>query len=95
MSIGKVYAFLMNCVREAIHEFVEIKVLHIGGNMNPLDIFTKEFKADEVFHQLHDLLLSPHLGWGVLGYAGAHGLDSKELSSVMHITGSSSVKTMR
>ena len=41
-----------NCVREAIHEFFDVMVSHIGGKMNPADLFTKEHKSDEIFCSL-------------------------------------------
>ena len=47
-----------NAVREAIHEFNEVAVLHIPGAHNPSDIFTKEFKSDAIFRTLRGLLLS-------------------------------------
>ena len=48
-----------NCVHEAVHEFHEITVLHIGRRMNPADLFMKDHKLDEIFHSLHDLVVSP------------------------------------
>ena len=50
-----------NSVREAIHEFHEVRVEHISGKLNPSDLFTKEFKLDEVYHLLWDLILFPRL----------------------------------
>jgi hypothetical protein len=41
-----------NAIREAIHEFHEISVLHIGGKVNPADLFTKEHKSNEIFCSL-------------------------------------------
>ena len=38
-----------NCVREVIHKFFDIMVSHIGGIMNPADLFMKEHKLDEIF----------------------------------------------
>jgi len=48
-----------NVVRESIHTFGEITVEHIAGPANPSDIFTKEFKADQTFRDIRDLLLHP------------------------------------
>jgi hypothetical protein len=53
-----------NAIREAIHEFQEISVLHIGGKVNPVDIFTKEHKSDEVFHSIRDSFMSPQCSSG-------------------------------
>jgi hypothetical protein len=47
-----------NIVRESIHVFKDIAVSHIPGPCNPSDIFTKEFKSDETFRQVRDVLLS-------------------------------------
>ena len=47
-----------NIVRECIHELVDIVIFHIVGSANPADIFTKEFKSDEVFRSTRDVLLS-------------------------------------
>jgi hypothetical protein len=47
-----------NVIREAIHQFHEVDVLHIAGTANPADIFTKEFKSDETFRVVRDVLLS-------------------------------------
>jgi len=56
-----------NSVREAIHEFHEVRVEHIGGQLNLSNLFTKEFKSDEVFCCLRDLILSPRLDGGCWG----------------------------
>jgi Reverse transcriptase (RNA-dependent DNA polymerase) len=47
-----------NAIREAIHEFQEISVLHIGGKVNPADLFTKEHKSDEIFRSIRDSFMS-------------------------------------
>jgi hypothetical protein len=47
-----------NAIREAIHEFREISVIHIGGKVNPADLFTKEHKSDEVFRSIRDSFMS-------------------------------------
>ena len=35
-----------NSVFKSIPEFHEVRVEHIGGILNPSDLFTKEFKSD-------------------------------------------------
>ena len=52
------YNIRENAVREAVHEFNEISVSHIGGKMNPSDILTKEHKSEEVFWLLRDSFMS-------------------------------------
>jgi len=56
-----------NLVREAIHKFHEVWAEHISGQLNPSNLFTKEFKSDEVFRCLRDLILSPRLDGGCWG----------------------------
>jgi hypothetical protein len=53
-----------NAIHKVIHEFQEISVLHIGGKVNPADIFTKEHKSDEVFHSIRDSFMSRCLSGG-------------------------------
>ena len=53
------YTIWENCVWEAIHEHHEVAVDHIGDTANPADLFTKEFKANEVYCLLCDLVVSP------------------------------------
>jgi hypothetical protein len=36
-----------------------VSISHIAGTCNPADIFTKEFKSNNVFHALRYLLLFP------------------------------------
>jgi hypothetical protein len=43
-----------NAVHEAINEHNEVSVHHIGGKVNPADLFTKEHKSDEIFRNLRD-----------------------------------------
>jgi hypothetical protein len=45
-----------SAVREA-RLFNEISVLHVPGECNPADLFTKEFKSDSTFWALRNLLL--------------------------------------
>jgi hypothetical protein len=47
-----------NAIREAIQEFDEIDVQHIGGVSNPADLFTKEHKSDSIFISLRDSFMS-------------------------------------
>ena len=47
-----------NSIREAIHEHHEITVQHIGGKVNPADLFTKEHKSDDCFRILRDSFMS-------------------------------------
>jgi hypothetical protein len=47
-----------NSIREAIHEHKEITVQHIGGKVNPSDLFTKEHKSDETFRNIRDSFMS-------------------------------------
>jgi len=47
-----------NAVREAINEYKEVTVQHIGGKVNPADLFTKEHKSDETFRNLRDSFMS-------------------------------------
>jgi hypothetical protein len=47
-----------NSIREAIHEYHEITVQHIGGKVNPADLFTKEHKSDDCFRALRDSFMS-------------------------------------
>ena len=47
-----------NAVRESIQN-KEIQVCHIGGKINPADIFTKEDKDTSHFVLLRDIILSP------------------------------------
>jgi len=47
-----------NAFREA-QSFHEVSISHIAGTCNPADIFTKEFKSNNVFHALRYLLLFP------------------------------------
>ena len=47
-----------NAVRESVQN-KEIQVLHIGGKINPADIFTKEDKDASHFVMLRDIILSP------------------------------------
>ena len=47
-----------NVVRESIHTFHEVTVSHIAGPCNPADIFTKEFKSDQTFRTVRDVLLT-------------------------------------
>ena len=52
------YNIRENAVREALHKYNEITVLHIGGKVNPADILTKEHKSDEIFRSLRDSFMS-------------------------------------
>jgi hypothetical protein len=47
-----------NAVHEAISEHNEVSVHHIGGKVNPADLFTKEHKSDEIFRNLRDSFMS-------------------------------------
>jgi hypothetical protein len=47
-----------NAVHEAINEYKEVTIQHIGGKVNPADLFTKEHKSDETFHNLRDSFMS-------------------------------------
>ena len=53
-----------SAVREAIHEYNEVSVRHIGGKMNPSDLFTKEHKSDEIFRDIRDSFMSPRSSGG-------------------------------
>jgi len=50
------YNIRENCVHKAIHEFKDVTVDHVAGITNPADIFTKEFKSDEVNRSIRDLI---------------------------------------
>jgi hypothetical protein len=45
-------------MREAINEYSEVLVLHIGSRTNPADILTKEHKSPEIFKSLCDSFMS-------------------------------------
>jgi hypothetical protein len=60
------YNIRENAVREAVNEFFEVKVCHIGGKQNPADIFTKEFKDAKTFLDLRSLLIVRSSGHHVL-----------------------------
>jgi Reverse transcriptase (RNA-dependent DNA polymerase) len=47
-----------NAIREAIHEYNEITVKHIGGKVNPSDLFTKEHKLADTFRTIRDSFMS-------------------------------------
>jgi len=47
-----------NAVREAIHKHKEVTVQHIGGKVNPSDLFTKEHKSDEIYRSIRDSFMS-------------------------------------
>jgi hypothetical protein len=47
-----------SAIREAVHDFKEITVQHIGGKINPSDLFTKEHKSDEIFRGIRDSFMS-------------------------------------
>jgi len=69
-----------NSACESIHEFNEVWVEHIKGILNhPSDLFTKEFKSDEVFHLLF-----------LLAWMGGVGDESKESS---HLTSTCEQRT--
>jgi hypothetical protein len=46
-----------SAIREAVHDLKQITVQHIGGKINPFDLFTKEHKSDEIFRGIRDSLL--------------------------------------
>jgi hypothetical protein len=52
------YKVRENAVQEAINEYQEVSIQHIGGKVNPVDLLTKEHKSDEMFHNLHDSFMS-------------------------------------
>jgi hypothetical protein len=44
-------------IREAIHEHNKVAVPHIlGGKVNPLDLFTKEHKSDELLCSIQSFM---------------------------------------
>ena len=47
-----------NAVREAVQTYHEVTVEHIGGKLNPSDLFTKEHKSDEIFRGIRDSFMS-------------------------------------
>ena len=51
------YNIRENCVREAIHEFFDVSLLHVPGKQNPSDLLTKEHKSDSVYIELRDLVV--------------------------------------
>ena len=43
-------------------------IAHVDGKRNPADLFTKEYKDDQLFRDIRDVLVTPApRGWGVLG----------------------------
>ena len=51
------YNIRENCVREAIRIFLDIRLLHVSGKLNPSDLLTKEHKSDAVFIVLRDVVV--------------------------------------
>ena len=51
------YNIRENCVREAIHIFFDIRLLHVSGKLNPSDLLTKEHKSDVIFIDLRDIVV--------------------------------------
>jgi hypothetical protein len=52
------YNIRENVVREAINEYNEVSVHHVGGKTNPADLLTKEHKSSEIFRSLRDSFMS-------------------------------------
>jgi hypothetical protein len=52
------YNIRENAIREAVHEYGEVAILHITGKTNPADIFTKEHKSSDVFRAVRDSFMS-------------------------------------
>lgn len=52
------YNIRENVVHEAINEYNEVSVHHVGGKTNPADLLTKEHKSSEIFRSLRDSFMS-------------------------------------
>jgi hypothetical protein len=52
------YNVRKNAVREAINEYKEVSVQHVGVKVNLADLFTKEHKSDEIFRNLRASFMS-------------------------------------
>jgi hypothetical protein len=53
-----------SAVREAVHKHKEVTVQHIGGEVNPSNLFTKEHKSDEILRSIWDSFMSRRLSGG-------------------------------
>jgi hypothetical protein len=77
------YNIRENAVREAINEYHEVSVHHIGGKVNPADLLTKEHKSDEIFRTLRDAFMSRRSSGGCWrpGTPGTRASHSRYVSS--------------
>ena len=53
------YNIKENVVQEMVQMHKELKIIHIAGTENPVDICTKKHKSNDIFLQLCNMIFIP------------------------------------